>query len=230
MTIREFMTVKLIAWIKRWKIERQVIESYSLHEREPFFDLVLTYLQDGPVKLVDVGCGHSDFADRAQYKNPDADVWLLDGNPRTVQELLQQGRKVRLYRAPEPLPFENNEVGFIHCSHLVEHLCPSDLYELLKGFNRILADQGVLAISAPLFWDGFYNDLSHIRPYPPNVLDKYLTANAMEKSFTRISIGQFRREALCYRYHKRPFFSNFGLRANSWFLDILIISLKKLLL
>jgi ubiquinone/menaquinone biosynthesis C-methylase UbiE len=189
----------------------------------------LQYLHEGPVTVVDIGCGFSDFALQVQQKNPMAVTYCLDGNPETVEALRIQGYNAQIYHALERLPFKNNHIEFIHCSHLIEHLQPQELYVLLQEINRILTVQGVLIISAPTLWENFYDDLSHVRPYPPSVLDKYLRADVSEVSNTRKHIRAFRREALFYRYEKHPIFSALGLRGDPWFLDLIVLGVKKAL-
>lgn len=222
------MNILKTNWFVRWNINRQKIQRYSSQQRAPFFDLAISYLQSGPIKVIDIGCGFSDFAERVQQRNADAMIWMFDGNPMTVEKLIERGRNAAIYYAPNRLPFNNCDVEFIHCSHLIEHLFPQCLYSLLEEFDRVLAKGGVLAISAPLMWERFYDDLSHIRPYPPNVLDKYLTTLNIDMSFTRKSIGNFRREALFYRFIKQPVFSYYGLRSENWLIDFGILGLKKI--
>ena len=39
--------------------------------------------------------------------------------------------------------------------------------------DRCLKNNGYIIISTPLLWYGFYDDLSHVKPYNPEVLLKY---------------------------------------------------------
>lgn len=197
------------------------------NDRSISYSMGLQYLQAGPATVIDVGCGFSDFASHVQQKNPMAVTNCLDGNLDTVEALRKQGYNLQLYRAPERLPFNDGEIAFVHCSHLIEHLQPQELYLLLQEFDRVLRDQGVLVISSPTLWEGFYNDLSHIRPYPPEVLDKYLSSTVEKISGTRKHIKQFRSEALFYRYKKCSIFSKLGLRAHPWIPDLIILGSKK---
>lgn len=217
-------------WFSRWKANRQDIENYPMMNcRLISFSLGLHYIQDGSITVVDVGCGFSDFASQVQQKNPMAVTYYLDGNPDTVEKLRMQGYNAQIYHAPERLPFDNGQIEFIHCSHLIEHLQPQELYLLLQEINRTLAVQGVLVFSAPTLWEGFYDDLSHVRPYPVSVLDTYLTPGPNEVSSTRRHVSQFRREALLYRYEKFPIFSYHGLRGDPGFMDMIVLGIKKAL-
>lgn len=198
-----------------------------MHSRQISFSLGLQYLKEGSITVVDIGCGFSDFAYQVQQKNPMAVTYYLDGNPDTVEKLRMQGYNAQMYNAPTRLPFDDGQIEFIHCSHMIEHLQPHELYLLLQEINRTLAVQGVLVLSTPTLWEGFYDDLSHVRPYPVAVLDKYLTPGPKEVSSTRRTVNQFRREALFYRYEKSPIFSYHGLRGNPGFMDMIVLGIKK---
>ncbi len=216
-------------WFNRWKANRQDIENYPMINcRLISFSLGLQYLQEGSITVVDVGCGFSDFASQVQQKNPMAVTYYLDGNPDTVEKLKIQGYNALIYQAPARLPFDDGQIEFIHCSHMIEHLQPQELYMLLQEINRTLTVQGVLVLSTPTLWEGFYNDLSHVRPYPVAVLDKYLTPGPNELSSTRRYVSQFRREALFYRYEKCPIFSYHGLRGDARFMDMIVLAIKRL--
>ncbi len=142
--------------VHRWKANRQDIENYPMINcRLISFSLGLQYLQEGSITVVDVGCGFSDFASQVQQKNPMAVTYYLDGNPDTVEKLKIQGYNALIYQAPARLPFDDGQIEFIHCSHMIEHLQPQELYMLLQEINRTLTVQGVLVLSTPTLWEGF---------------------------------------------------------------------------
>lgn len=84
------------------------------------------------------------------------------------------------------MPFEDCSVDGIHCSHVIEHFEPADVHKMLSEFDRILMPNGILVIRAPLLWKGFYSTLTHIKPYNPEAILRYLTP-AHTLSFTQIS-------------------------------------------
>ena len=101
------------------------------------------------------------------------------------------------------MPFEDESVAYIHCSHLIEHLTSSQLYDLLVEFDRVLRHGGYLIISTPLLWDEFYSDLSHKRPYNPFVFLGYLRGLGGDRTRERIS-DRYREIELVYRYQPKP--------------------------
>ncbi|MFY7741076.1 MAG: class I SAM-dependent methyltransferase [Flavobacterium sp.] len=167
---------------------------FATHEREPFFALAQKYI-DNNQKVLDIGAGNGDFAN---FCNRD-DFYLFDGNEKTVELLKHKYKNVYLGRLPK-LPFENDLFDVIHCSHVVEHLEPNIFYDTLVEMNRCLKPDGYLIISAPLFWEGFYDDLSHIRPYPTAIYKNYL-CNKQNKNRTRNCVSnEYSVEEEIYRF------------------------------
>ena len=61
-----------------------------------------------------------------------------------------------------PYPFKDEEIDYIYCSHILEHV--EDLFKTIKELERILKPGGVLHIRVPHFSNGNgYNDLTHKR-------------------------------------------------------------------
>jgi SAM-dependent methyltransferase len=148
------------------------IKRYITHERKPFIELAEKYITPSS-RILDVGGGDGEFS-RITGR---LDTYIFDGNPESVEKLKTKYPNVQCGILPK-LPYENNFFSIIHCSHVVEHLQPFQLYEFLQEADRCLANHGYLIISAPLLWARFYDDLSHVRPYPPLVFKKYLSAGS----------------------------------------------------
>ena len=170
------------------------------NDRALFFEVASKYCRAGD-KVLDVGAGGTRFAKGIK----DAEVYLLDGNPETVEALKKDYPHSYCCTVPEPFPFEAETFNLIHCSHLVEHLQPRDVYSLMKEMDRCLSPGGFLAIGAPLLWSQFYDDLSHVRPYSPNVFVKYLCGSCEGTSLTRPPVSlAYKAVELVYRYSLEP--------------------------
>ena len=170
------------------------IKSFITHERTPFFELARPYISDSSVVL-DIGPGRGDFADHFGRR----DFFMLEGNPESAAFLQEKHSNVHLGMLPK-LPFENATFDVIHCSHVVEHLQPQIFYETLEEIDRCLKPGGTMIISAPMMWEGFYNDLSHVRPYNPSVYKKYLCTKS-ESALTRTGISSdYTVEKIQYRF------------------------------
>jgi len=164
---------------------------YCTQSRKPFLKIAAD-LTEKNYKVLDAGCGDSEFKDMAKGK-----LYLLDMNKVTVDKLIAEGYEAKQGIISE-LPYPNYSFNIIHCSHVIEHLQPEDVYKFMTEAKRCLKYGGYLIISAPLMWSGFYSDLSHIRPYNPIVFTNYLCSENTQ-SRTRKVIGGFERVSLVYR-------------------------------
>jgi len=77
-----------------------------------------------------------------------------------------------------PLPFADNEVSRIYCSHVLEHFYIQSLVKLVAECHRILRPGGVMSVAVPnarLFLDGYRNpeslDKELFLQYTPAVTD-----------------------------------------------------------
>ena len=167
--------------------------------REPFFAIARNYCREG-AKVLDIGAGSGEFARQLTHCN----VFLMEGNSRTAADLRKEFGKVFHHQVPDAFPFDAGSFDVIHCSHLVEHLHPQDVYSLMLEVERCLAPGGHFIVSAPLLWERFYNDLSHVRPYPPSVFINYLCSTGDGPRTRAIVSKRFRPVELRYRFTREP--------------------------
>lgn len=86
----------------------------------------------------------------------------------------------------------NKTVDGIFCSHIVEHLLPQDLVELFSLAYKCLLPNGKFIIITPnpkdlnVLRDIFWQDISHIRPYPLLALENL----GITKGFSIIDKGE----------------------------------------
>ena len=195
-------------------------------ERAPFFELAEKYLPDDPTAvIVDIGSGEGLFADNLGLAKKFKNLFLLDANQTVVDTLKGRFNNALLYRAPDYLSFEDGSVNFIHCSHLIEHLTPQDLYKFLKEMDRVLAVSGILCVSSPMLWQEFYSDMEHIKPYHYKTFQIYLcgkgpgrTENVVSENYSMIDLH--------YRYYSRNLYENLG--SDILTVEILMRLIKKL--
>jgi len=67
------------------------------------------------------------------------------------------------------LPFKKNSFDGVFLSHVIEHLPIADVSKGLSEIHRVLKPKGKLVIATPhpsIFNNIFWEDPSHIRPYP----------------------------------------------------------------
>lgn len=194
---------------------------YATHDRTPFFDIAKKHLTTCD-KILDIGAGDGGFI---KYFGRN-DIYAMDGNSNAVNNL--RNLKINAICAVLPdMPFPDNFFEGVHASHILEHLYPEDFYRALKEMDRVLKPNGILVISSPMMWEKFYSDLSHIKPYDPEIFKNYLCENSA-KSLTRPKIGGYRIKNLTYRYaHEelKPFILR-GCNVFN-FLSLLFIKLLK---
>ncbi len=180
-----------------WRLNSKYLKfkKYATYAREPFFEIAKKY-SEGKKRIMDMGPGDGKFADYLGRE----DIYLIEGNPRSCDRLKLIYPNVINARLPEQLSFEDGTFDFIHCSHIIEHLSNSEAHTLFKEINRLLSVGGVLVISAPTLYDGFYNDLSHVKPYNPAVFLKYFV-RGNECSATRSIIScNYEKVELVWRF------------------------------
>lgn len=182
--------------------------SFLLAEnRNVFFDIAKKLLSPND-KILDIGPGNGNFASYIDRE----DTYLFEGNDLSVRELKKSYTNVFLGRLPV-LPFENDYFNLIHMSHVIEHLNPEEVYKSLIEMDRCCAPRGVIIISAPLLWEGFYDDLSHIKPYNPKIFFKYL-CGLDSGNLTRAAISnKYSVEQLVYRMNERKYL--YGIKHSS---------------
>ncbi|MDZ7587001.1 MAG: class I SAM-dependent methyltransferase, partial [Patescibacteria group bacterium] len=122
----------------------------------------------------------------------------IDNNSATVLACRRQGLRVNHVNALK-LPFKDQSFAGVHCSHVIEHLLPKDAYTLLKELARVLKLNGLLVIQTPILWSGFYDNLTHIKPYSSSAIMRYLCQTAPDTTFPRLSV-RFKQIALTSRY------------------------------
>ncbi len=133
-------------------------------------DLLMILADHTP--LLDVGCGRGELLTMCREAGIDARG--IDVNERSVSELRERGLDVSVGAIPDALePLEDESLGTIFASHVVEHLQTSPLIALLTQSHRVLRPGGLLVIETPnaqsLMMSGseFWKDPSHVAPRHP---------------------------------------------------------------
>jgi len=131
--------------------------------------------------VLDLGCGHGDFLNHA----PQSAIGL-DWSAANLHIAAQSGREV-IEGDARALPFDDATMDGAHCSHMLEHLAAEDVHKVLGQIDRVLKPGGILVLRGPMMWSGFWDDLTHIRPYPPGVIMKYLCGSSDPRTMPVIS-------------------------------------------
>lgn len=190
-----------------WKESFRMRKKYSKNHPYCFYDLASTFLpEDENAVLIDIGCGACKFEDHLNLWDKYENLYLLDRNNDTINHLQLKFDQSNIieYSAPDRIPFDANSVDYIFCGHLIEHLDFKQLYELLKEFDRVLKIGGILVISTPMLWNGFYGTLSHVKPYHPAIFIDYFYEDTEDDQYKPVSYKPISRnyqlEELVFRY------------------------------
>jgi ubiquinone/menaquinone biosynthesis C-methylase UbiE len=202
-------------------------KKYQTQSRTPFYSIASNYIDDSNGKVLDIGCGEGEFFLYLEKQNiPVSNMYLLDANEATVENNKRLTQNSIFYLAPARLPFGDGEVGTIHMSHLVDNLTIQEMYLLLSELDRVLKNGGYLIVSTPMLWGSFYNDLSHTRPYNPQVFHNYLVDPGKSRRFSSVST-QYSEIELAYRYYETPWDEGWSSTIGN--IDKLIINCRRLL-
>lgn len=117
--------------------------------------------------ILDIPCGTGFF-----LENPHTIVGV-DLNFVNLSVARQRGTLI-LQADGLKLPFQSDTFDGIHCAHLIEHLFPSECVALFSELTRILKLGGIVVMRTPMMHKFFYNELTHIRPYPPSAITTLL--------------------------------------------------------
>jgi len=146
---------------------REIKRATRWNQKDSWHQLAASFFDDNSVVL-DLGCGHGEFLSYG----PQSAIGL-DWNDANVAVAAQTGRQV-VKGDVRAIPFQDATMDGIHCSHVLEHLVPHDVHRVLSEIDRVLKPGGVFVLQGPLMWEGFWDDLTHVRPYPPGVIMNYL--------------------------------------------------------
>jgi len=162
------------------KNEMKKIAHYQTLEYDRIVTLMRGYAQGGKrLRVLDFGCGLGKFLDC--FRQLGLEVVGVDMNLDYVARARERG-----YTALPPEEFfDSTEASFdvVFLSHLVEHVAPDDLVDLIPKLCARLAPKGCLVMLTPTPGDRFYHDFSHIRPYLPQSIRHAFGTTGMPISF-----------------------------------------------
>lgn len=148
---------------------------------------------EGCRDILDIGCGTGEFIKFAREK-----IIGIDSNKPSIKIAKERGFNVIEGNLLE-LPFGDNTFEGIHSAHVIEHLHHEEAYQMLKEIDRVLKPGGILCISTPLFHNKFYWNLTHVKPYYPQAIERYLSSKKTAQT-TREKFGRYERVRIKYRH------------------------------
>lgn len=140
-------------------------------------------------EFVDVGSGLCDFSNYIKNEFENVRINCIDINEDLVKLAIKFGHNAKKGEITK-LPYDDNTFDVVHCSHVVEHLPYPQIIYAIDELIRICKKGGLIIIRTPLWANHrFYNDIDHVRPYPPNSIINYFT-NQQQQKVSNYSIAE----------------------------------------
>jgi SAM-dependent methyltransferase len=133
------------------------------------------------LRVLDYGCGQGRYLDC--FASLGFAVTGVDTNAHYVAEARVKGHEA--YGCDEFFGVATGLFDVVFLSHVIEHLAPGPLIELISRLCALLASDGRLVIVTPTPGDRFFHDFSHVRPYLPQSI-----RHAFGQTGAPISFGQ----------------------------------------
>ena len=128
-------------------------------------------------KVLEIGCGEGIFLELLKERGIESEG--VDFDPEKVRTGQRRGLTIHCANAEEYLKEKDSSFDGIMMSHIIEHLPPNVLIELLAECLNALKPGGRLIIispniSNPAVQENFWLDVTHVRPYPHPLMIKML--------------------------------------------------------
>jgi SAM-dependent methyltransferase len=137
---------------------------------------VLEYLAKLPphtkARYLEVGSGNGAFL--PELRPFGFDITCLELNPELAARTRVAGF-LTICRSILDNGFPDSSFDVVHCSHVIEHFGYPDIACVLDELARVTRNGGTIIIRSPLLHPRFYDDLDHIRPYPPETVLNYFS-------------------------------------------------------
>jgi 2-polyprenyl-3-methyl-5-hydroxy-6-metoxy-1,4-benzoquinol methylase len=131
--------------------------------------------------ILDVGCGPGLFLELLRRQHADRVLRGIDLDEAMVRRTREKGFETRCMRAEDLLPERDERYDGIYAGHVIEHMAGPEMLRFLGTCRDLLTPAGVLLIRTPN-WEhpyvrdvGFWLDVTHVRPYPAQLLQAVLT-------------------------------------------------------
>lgn len=111
--------------------------------------------------VLDVGCGRGHFLNFLGDRGVG-----IDGSQDNVNLCREMGLKVYHLIFPNRIPFPDEIFDGVYLSHFIEHFSPDGVILIMREINRVLKRGGIIFIRSPLYSSAFWDDPTHVRPYP----------------------------------------------------------------
>ena len=166
------------------KIKKNLLNAdFKDNEDQPVIEFLNSFDNTNSYSFLEIGSGLCRFIDKITETYPNLDITCIEVNHNLAEVARAKGYKTLNENILK------NSIGaesfdIIHCSHVIEHFKYPEVSNVIDEILRIVKTNGCCIIRSPLMSDFFYNDLDHVRPYPPEAISNYLTNEQQQKKGT----------------------------------------------
>jgi SAM-dependent methyltransferase len=137
----------------------------------------LLFKENKKIKILDVGCGIGDNLELIKSWGF-INVYGTDIAPEMVEVCNLKNLNVVL---DQDLLEDNFDL--ILFSHVIEHIKYPDIIKFFEHYFSKTKKNGKIIIITPCLYNGFYNDIDHIKPYYPKGLLNCFSEKKMSRSY-----------------------------------------------
>ena len=128
-------------------------------------------------RVLDIGCGNGLFMEMLHQLGVETDG--LDFDPEKVARGKAKGLNILEKKAEDFLSDKEGVYDGIFMGHIIEHIPPQDLLNLLIQCTKALKPNGKMIILTPNIahppvLEDFWLDITHVRPYPTKLVASIL--------------------------------------------------------
>ncbi len=196
-------------------IEEKYYKETIANEDAPVLGF-LRSLSNNTHDLLEVGSGAGRFTQLLKKDFHNINITCLETNEKLAERTAQMGVKTITKNFLDN-GFPNQKFDIVHCAHVVEHMPYPEITNFLDELVRITKINGFIMIRSPLMNFRFYDDIDHVRPYPPNSILNYFN-NSQQQKTSDYGIKQeyvwYRKEPLTF--HLRGFYTINLMLKLSW--------------
>lgn len=153
-------------------------QSDELKARRAWHERYAAYFMAVPGEVMDIGSGSGIFLEI--LRDAQVPAFGVDPDPDMVAVCQELG--LHALTGDERLLAEcaENSLGGIHASHIIEHIDGSRAIAMIENALSALRPGGLLVIRTPNWrnatvrQEGFWLDITHVRPYPLPLLEQVL--------------------------------------------------------
>jgi SAM-dependent methyltransferase len=150
----------------------------ELKARRAWHERYAAYFMAAPGEIVDIGSGSGIFLEI--LRDVGVPAFGVDPDPDMVDVCLELGLQALHGDERILADCDENSLGGIHASHIIEHVDGQRAIALVENALIALRPGGLLLIRTPNWrnttvrQEGFWLDITHIRPYPLPLLEQVL--------------------------------------------------------